>query len=350
MANIWVDGFEGYPALSQVYDLTANDISFNVGGGRGGGTAISMGTLGGNLPINISQSGGPVTELVFGYATKQSNSTQHWQLYNANFVTKFAYFSIDDVNRASLVFGYGVGGDILSPTLIPFRTFNVWRYYEHKIVLTAGGGGAVTIDYELRIDEQVIASVSGVSGPTTATSREFNILNISGGNNASVATLYDDLYINTLSGAITDDNDYWGDTRMRNLHPNGAVSADFTPSPAVANYLNVDDTTTDDDTTYNLSSTVGHKDTFEYEDTGLPAGTVIRTVAVMTTARREASSGPRELTSYVKHSATEVSGGVHQLSDTYYTVQFRVPQCPSTSAGWTPAEVDAARGSYSLTA
>lgn len=342
--NIWVDGFEGYGDTNQVYGSGADDSGIG-GGGRGGGALLGMGIFDGNRPINVTQASGPLREIIVGYARKSPNGTQPSLWLNSAGGVRWLTTGVDNVNRA---YAGSAAGNIITPTLIPFRCDSVWRYYEHKFILNISGTNLTTIDYELRIDEHVITTVTGITGPTT-TDREINFVGLEGGGSFD-GSAFDDLYINTLTGPIAADNTYWGDTRIHILKPNGAVASAFAPTPAVPNYQNVDEASTDNDTTYNSSGTVGDKDTFEYEDTGLPAGTVIRTVAVMTTARRQADSGPRELTSYLKHGAVEVSGGVHQLSDTYYTVQMRVPQCPSTSAPWTPAQVDAARGSYALTA
>lgn len=349
MTNIWVDGFEGYGGS---VDLGLTYI--NLGGspasgatGRGGGKgvflqskAITLAPLAA-LKAKSGAGSSAITTLIVGYAWKGSGTATHVTFSNAT--RNFLAVGIDNVNR---VFGIQVpeagGTDLFSAVSAPMRLDSVWRYYEHKVTLHDGGGSVLTMDYDLHIDEQSVVSVSGVSAVAYSGAKEFVQLTFTSGT-------FDDLYINEDSGS-SPDNGFWGDTRMYQLRPVSDVSVQWTPSTGVVNYANVDDVTTDDDATYNDSSTVTDRDEFEYQDTSLPSGTVIRTVAVMTAARRLSDSGPRQLQSFITHSATTSQGGTHDLSDTFYIEQYRVPVCPSTSAAWTPAEVDAAKGGYELTA
>jgi hypothetical protein len=228
------------------------------------------------------------------------------------------------------------------------RVIGVYRYSEHKVVVNADpGGGSLSINYQLKIDNQIVATVNNfVSSAFGRVGVDQQIASILFSRHVG---LVDDFYINDLTGAAPD-NDYWGDTRMGIRRPNGAISAQFTPTPAVANYLNVDDPTTDNAATHNDSSTVGHKDEFDFEDSTLPGGTVIRTVGIMTSAARLTTSGPRQIKSFIKHGGVEVQGGTHDLSDTYYIQQQLAPVCTSTGAGWTPAQLNAATGGYVLNA
>jgi len=333
LANLWVDGFEGYNnstgGMVQAYPLIAGS-GIGVGAsGRGGGQSANGTNVG---PLNI-----PVgTQVIVGAAIQATASAIQSFVSLAN--QNVLYITVTAFNHVVGTWRPETGGVTQFDVVAPMRLLGgIWRYYEHKFTFI----DATHISYELRIDELVVVPMATYTIPTTTLGPIAEI--------GVMGNVIDDLYINDNTGAAPD-NDYWGDTRMFNLHPNGDVAVTWTPSPGGGgNFANVDDTPgSDGDTTHNETGTVGNKDEFTYTDTGLPAGTVIRTVAVMTSARRLSDSGPRAIQSYVKHGGVEVTGGYHQLSDTYYMEQFRVPVCPSTGAAWTPAEVDGATGSYKL--
>ena len=77
-----------------------------------------------------------------------------------------------------------------------------------------------------------------------------------------------------------------GPVEVRVKRPNAAVSSGWTPTPTVANYLNVDDVEPDDDTTYNgaASGAVGAEDLFEMED--LATGEDILAAQILVSARK----------------------------------------------------------------
>ncbi len=327
MANLWVDGFEGYSVnIAQAYPLSDGSVT---AGGRGGGQCVNIAKLG---PLTIAQG----TQDTVGVAKIAPHDV-------FTFLTAGDFpllVTVDSLGRVVGTFRPSAGGTNLFTVVPPMRLLGVWRYYECKLTIV----NATHLTFELLIDGVTIVASTTYVVPTMS---PLTLVSITVGSLS--AGLVDDFYVNDDTGGAPDDG-YWGDTRMGILHPNGAVTAAWTPSPAVANYLNVDDPTTDDDATFNSSTNVSDKDVFEYEPCGLAVGTIVRTVAIMTSAARASDSGPRTITSHIKHSASEVSGGTHVLSDTFYMEQQRVPLCPSTSAAWTPAQIDAARGGYTLTA
>lgn len=89
---------------------------------------------------------------------------------------------------------------------------------------------------------------------------------------ASYVYEFDDARIFNTSGSVNDD--FGGDMKVECLIPNGAgTSTDFTPS-ASTNVSNIDDTSPDDDTTYNSSATPGDLDLFALPSLSSASGTV----------------------------------------------------------------------------
>lgn len=131
-----------------------------------------------------------------------------------------------------------------------------------------------------------------------------------------------------------------GQPRLGALFPNGAgAHADFTPSPVVANYLNADESTPDDDTTYNESTVSGNIDTYAMQD--LATG-VIGIIAVAVTVRIKKTDANSHLVAAVLR-----IGGVDYVHPTnkgvpgdYAFLQWIWTLSPATGVAFTAAEVN----------
>ncbi len=340
MTLLWIDGFEGYATagVEQGYDLGVGGGTATQSGGRGGGRC-----LGGFVSKRILSK----TELIVGYARNGSNGGPgHLQFGNGQTNIGWLQFSVDGLNNVVGQQAPASGGPILFSVAAPMRLNDVWRYYEHKLKIGGGTSGS----YSLRIDETPVVTLTGINtrifGSSPATIERVDL----GGSG-----VVDDFYIADTLGGV--DDDFLGDVREFIIHPNGPVASfsNWTPAHATANWEQVKDIQTDNDATYVQTGVVGTKDIYEYEDPLLPPGTVVIGIATMTSARRLADAGPRQLTAYIRGGVgsavptVEVSGGVHQLSDTYYMEQFLRTTNPATGNRWTPAELDVIRAGMALT-
>ena len=344
MALLWIDSFDGYAntGAGQGYDLGATG---QVGaGGRGGGRAIEVSGTG------LTKSIPSLTEIIVGYASYIPGSGALMLLGNAG-TRNFLQFNINAVGQLSGVQHPESGGATLFTVMPGARIFNAWRYFEHKLKIGSGTTGS----YELRIDETPVVTLTGIDTQAGLSPATISYLSFGG----ALGTLVDDLYISdTTNGPnfpTNPDNDFQGDLRMMNIHPNGPVLTAWTPHSLPDNWDEVNDITTDNLATYVQTGTVTTKDIYDYEDPNLPPGTTIVACATMTSAARLGDAGPRQLTAYIRGgvgtatATTEVSGGVHQLSDTYYMEQFLRAQNPATGARWTASEVDKIRAGFALT-
>ena len=330
MANLWVDGFEGYAEFEtgQGYMLEGGGPHASATAGRGGGAAI----VGAAARLQLGPLEVPAGRTLITGAAKQNGETIGF--LNSGF-SSLLFVDTDALGRIVIQTYHDTVRATIDP---PMRLLNAWRYYEHKVKVI----DPTHISYELRIDEITVVpmttyAMSSISDTT------IEVINFDSGR------VGDDWYVNDDTGSAPD-NDYWGDTRMIPLFPVSDVSVQWTPSSGVTNFDKVDEPQTNDDTDYVQTGTVGFQDLYEYTNTGLPGGTTIRTVAVMTSARRLADSGPRQLKAVLKSGATSVQGPLHQLSDSYYMVQFRNPTDPNTGVAWTPAGVDALQAGQILIA
>ncbi len=338
MTLLWIDGFEGYgsqSAAQQAYPL-GFPAALRPGEGRGGGTAV-FGTFIFGPPTGT-------TRLIIGYAAKAipgAGPQVDWR--NATNGAPYATFGVDAVGRPYLNDHNSntFAGGIVDPGM---RLPGVYRYYEHDFKLHASAG-----IYTLRVDGQELMALTG--------------LNTLGG-----LPGLDELTKITLAGACEDFDDFYvaddqstgdgittfrGDRRMSIIVPNGAVTAAWTPSTAVANYLKVNETANDGDSGYVSATVVATEDKHDFQNTGLPGSQEV-VCALMTSARRLAESAPREVTTFFDCGGHRLEGGspqggILELSEDYYIEQLRMVKHPFTGVNLVASDIDAARAGYRLT-
>jgi len=157
--------------------------------------------------------------------------------------------------------------------------------------------------------------------------------------------MFDDIYFQNQSGSVN--NDFLGDSRIITLKPNGAgASTQWTPS-ANSNYQNVDDTTSDGDSTYNYSGTVGQIDTFAMED--ISGSGTIKGIAINLVARKDDASA-RQVSPITRVGSTNYEGSAHTMAATYVMYQSIRETNPATASAWLVSEVNAAEIGYKMVA
>lgn len=226
-------------------------------------------------------------------------------------------------------------------TVLSAATF---YYIEVKVIVSDTVGLA-----EVRINGVLDASYygAGSAGAPTGDTRNgatgvidgFRVGIVTGGVGEGTCR-HDDLYVVDTTGSAPN-NTYLGDVRVEALFPNGnGNSSQFVGSDADStdNYLLVDETTQDGDTTYVESSTVGNKDTYTYTDLTPGTGTVFGVQSLL--YARKTDAGTRTIKSVARTSATETDSADKTLSTTY----LYYPDVRETKPGggaWTVTDVNA---------
>lgn len=209
----------------------------------------------------------------------------------------------------------------------------VWNYLEMKWFIHDSTG-----TFELRINDDPtpdldLSSQDTLNGGTAqVTSIELN------GNNNDCD--YDDLYI--------DDAAFHGDVYVETISADGVGSdADFTPFVG-ANWQEVDELPTDNDTTYNESSTVSDRDRFTHTD--LPADTdVVLGVQVGIWTKKDVA-GPRDMRTLAYDGVTEGEGASQSPGTDYSWLYDMFEDHPTGAAAWTESEVNAGQFGYKVQA
>lgn len=147
-----------------------------------------------------------------------------------------------------------------------------------------------------------------------------------------------------FSDFVVDDADYLGELKVAYVPCDSAGSdSDFTPLSST-NQSNVDEIGPDENTTYNSSSTVGHRDSLGHS--GI-SGTInsIEAVIGMVRARKE-GGGASTMKVGVYRAASESQGSAEALALSYGWFYHITTVDPSTSVAWIEAGFNAAEGSY----
>jgi hypothetical protein len=155
---------------------------------------------------------------------------------------------------------------------------------------------------------------------------------------------YCDIRIFDTTGAVN--NDFAGDAKVETSLPTAeGNSSDFTPSSGSDNALMVDENSTGDgDSTYNASSTVGHKDLHVLANLATVSGDVL--AVQVTNNWRKDDAGAATARRVVRTGGTDFEGPDVTLLDTYVRTRELIEENPDTLAPWTITDVNALQAGY----
>jgi hypothetical protein len=330
----FVDGFDYYTS-GQGQRKWTNGASINTsasGTRFGAGRAFTVGNAAHNL--GTSQAAGMIA-----CAWKRASSIgQTLFTVSDNSVT---HLTLETAGGGLLQLRRGTGaGTILATSTIP-RHVDIWHYIEFAwVVSDAGGAYRVVVDGALDFDGTGADTRNAGTAAWTSFSLDSSIHQ------------FDDLLVKTGATYDTTD-DFFGDRRVTTLYPNaaGALAQWAVGAGTGANYLQVDDATADDDTTYLATETVGAIDLYNFDNTPADAAQIVG-VQVNVVAKRENSGTPatRTMSVQARSSATDSLSTATVLSSSYVNYRHLMLLDPATAAAWTKAGVDALQAGQKLVA
>ncbi len=199
---------------------------------------------------------------------------------------------------------------VSSPTAL---YINNWHHIELRIAVV---NSTAADECVVKVDGIEVINEIGKDTQAQSTS---NIEKVSFSMDSELAVLVDDFYVLDTNGSYA--NDFIGTrARIEALRPNGnRLFNDFVGSDADStdNYLHVVEPAADDDVSYVESSTVGDKDSYNFDSI---AGKVEEVLAIQTMSRhKKDKSGARTIKHFVVvDTDIDVEGQVeHILSNTY---------------------------------
>lgn len=216
---------------------------------------------------------------------------------------------------------------------------DTWYYIEIDVTFGDGTAGS----YDVYVNGQNI--MSGTSVDTRNVTGE-NCAGLEFQGASSGAGIFDDVVCIDDSG--TDQTTRIGPCFIETVIPNAdGTTVNFTPS-AGSNWQNVDDgNAPDDDTTYNSSSTVNHKDLY-----GMAAltGNIGTVYAVMARSMvRGVDAGTRGLKAVARSNVTEVDGTEKFVDQSYIYIDHIYENDPNGGGAWTESAVNAAEFGIKIT-
>lgn len=219
---------------------------------------------------------------------------------------------------------------ILGQTTDPALSTDNWHYIEVKVVVHDTAGS-----YEIRVDGVTVLSDTNVD--TRGGDEDSEIVQFKP---QVVDQELDDIYICDTDG--TTNNDFLGRVVIEGILPSGDGDAsDWTPASGTDNHAMVDDTPTDDDTSYVENNTQGDEDLYDYADLSTITTEPILGLQVNTDVRMNEFPGDFDLYQTVKSGSTASDGEATNIAMDDYEVAARVLETdPDTDSAWTASGVN----------
>lgn len=336
MAILFIDGFDWFDN-----NVLTNDVNRWTSDGTGSRhDAITTGLRNGHGRARQLQTGSFLSRAIgqnlttvhcaFAYRFTQTPGGDTPVVQFRDGISENATIELNSSGNLKLVRGFTdlvTGTTTLNP--------NTWYHIAIKYFVNNSTG-----TFELRLNGAASPEISFGPGDSQNTANAY-VSNISL-RGAFENFQYDDFVLADDTGSQA----FLGDYDVYTILPDGAgASAQFTPS-AGSNFQNVDENPNDGDTTYNESSTIGHKDRFTMGN--VPADTdTIYAVQVGAIAKKT-DVGSRELNVLAYDGTTEGAGPDVALNTSFGWVIGMFEDHPTGAAAWTETEVNSMEAGYEV--
>lgn len=321
MALLFMDGFGHMDDGYEDYGKWDNSTGFNytTTDGRTGGYGVLLGNI-------VEKSFPNTSEVIIGFA-----------MYLGSLNDSLPILKFEDGVTSQLSIRCTTDGSIKayrgSSTLLGSSSPGVcvvgqWDYIEFKVVFNGTTGSVEAV-----LNGTTVLTLTGINTISTANAYFNNIIL------DDVIYRIDDLYVCDTTGTVN--NDFLGDVTITALYPTSdGTNSDFTPSSGVDNYLMVDDPQITNGTTYNISETVGHKDSFGMT-TSAAEGDILGVQIAMIAGSATGGVINAQTLMISGGTPTETLGTSTGLSVTPATLLEIYDEEPVDSATWTNAIINA---------
>lgn len=229
-------------------------------------------------------------------------------------------------------YGSNPAADFIAQSAPDLIRQDVWYHLGWRVTVHPSAGAV-----EIRVNGATVINVSGIQ--TTATTLPWSgaVGGFTLGDNGNSVNFDDLVVMDNVDDGIDDArlaggggfDKFLGPVHIVVKRPDGAgVSAAWTPTPAGANWQNVDDIDHDTDATINtaLAGAVGASDLFAMEDLA-PIDDVVA-VQSLVSARRQ-GDGVATIAKLVHEAGVTTAGSAVALPDTYNYIITPEPKTPS---------------------
>jgi hypothetical protein len=200
-----------------------------------------------------------------------------------------------------------------------------WNYLEVELTRHASTG-AVTV----YLNGTAILTLTGQNLGASS----IDMINMQGQNDGVTMHL-DDMYLTNTAAKL-------GECRVDTLRPSAETAdQDWTPSTGTNNAANVDDSTYDNDTTYNSASVAGDLDIYDVSNLLFTPTSVVAVQTLLNVRKDDATF--RSVRSKVRSGGTDGNGATRTLGTSYQVYADIYPNDPNTGSAWAVAAVNAAQ-------
>lgn len=332
MALRFVDGFDHYADADITQKWTTNaSMSVSSGSGRRGSNALSYSAGSArNVVKTLDAQGTWVIGSAWKFSVFSTGTIELMSLLDAG--TRQCELRLNTDGTLSIT----RNGTVLGTTSFAIST-EEYFYIEFKVFIHDTSGTA-----EVKVNGDSKLALSGVDTKNTANASA-NQVRIGHGSAVagSPSALIDDIYI--CDGTGSTNNDFLGDCRVDAYLPSGnGNSSQLVGSDAdsIDNYLHVDESAPDGDTSYVESATAGQKDTYAMADMVHTPSSIFG-VQVLASAKKD-DAGSRSIATVTRSGAADYDGASQGLSTSYAYYSDIREQDPATAAAWTKTGFNAA--------
>lgn len=325
MALRFLDSFDHYTTLAQKYNVVGS-MSIQGTVKRTGPYAMLVGSGGGAKNVQLTLDNQQTW--IAGFAWRRSGAplaTTFLELLDGATVQGSAYTNAD--GTISVKRGTTTVATSTQPLLQ-----NVWYYIEFKHIIDPAVG-----TLEIRVNGAVWATFFGNTRQTA--NSWANIIKVGSSATTPVGYYYDDLYILDGTGGAPN-NDYWGDTQVESIVPNGAGNYTewATLVGAATHWQATNEVPPNDDTSYVEDSVADRRDTYAYGDLA-PASATINGIQILMRARD--TVGANNVARLYRRAA-DYQGVDYALTTAYAYYREILEQDPAAGPGaWTLANINA---------
>ncbi len=339
MALLFIDGFDHYNEIRRKWLVSNSNDNPTFVAGRFGGQALaiqfqlSAGTIKQNLGIQ--------KEMFVGFAFFAPGiNTENQIEFLDTADTIIGTLFVNSDGSVTVTASGAAGSDTSAVGVI---TQSQWHFIELHYHPNLAG------IFECRVDEVVVASVTGATSVGADDDVAQVVLSHDGGN--APQYLFDDMYILNSLGA--ENTNYLGDVRVSTLYgkANGNKN-DFFPSGSATNFGATNEVVMDEDSTFVESGIVLAQEDYnndDFADIGVSPGTIF---CVQTSnAGKKTDAGTIKYKDEMVIAGTRFDDGTEVTpgSGNYFITTFIRNTDPSDGLAWSQAKVAAVGSGFTIT-
>ena len=350
MALLFMEGFDQYLNHgdfhdSGKWDFIASDDTYNSitaeGEGYGGvGKAVfTSGSLASYGPVKSLDTTDDTLCLHFAMKYDSTSST-HGRFYIQEKSSNLTMFYLSQPAAGTMRLNNGDDTQIGTDVVIGV---GVWFYVQLKIKFHDTTG---TVLLKINgVEELNLTNVDTVDNSNTVPYVPGSFSLTQGSSSGAHNTYYDDIFICDTLG--TSNNDLMGEVKVGALFPDGDSSVQFSRLSGTTNYEMVNAPSNGLDTSYNYSTTAGHKDLFTFED--MPSSTGVLGVSIGVYGKKK-DAGSRHLKLHCNTGAnTNETAAFDQFGWEYRHIAYNF-EFQTGTTDWTESAVNAIVAGYELDA